>query len=359
MRFSILVMSLLILGWPFAASAVEADSGQTCADFKIRAAGNYSACLARAEIQGPGDEEGRAASCEAQLIRRFTRAERLDACPIEGNANEISGFLADVQTLVSEAVYDGTALPEVIEPACDPASENLADYEVWRREEGYWIGEYTFLGADGAPYESSGWNYPYDQYMGFIHLEIDGPKLSQRNVFLYRPQDAEKCTGELDEEGRPMDVVGDGTCGVHGNEKVFSADQMASDCQGGLAGPFVQGPFTLHTQTEIIGDDSVLYQVRLHEGGPLMQNQLTTLPGDGTRVRTAQGFVPFLPPGVPTWAYASYYRERKVSRDEFYATLEAVRAEYGIRVEDQCGFDNTNAPSGVTCEEHFGESVTP
>ena len=64
---------------------------------------------------------------------------------------------------------------------------DLMDFEAWKREEGYWIGEYTFLGADGDPYESSTWPYPYDHYMGFIHLAIDGPNLSQRNVFLYPP----------------------------------------------------------------------------------------------------------------------------------------------------------------------------
>jgi hypothetical protein len=64
---------------------------------------------------------------------------------------------------------------------------DLMDFETWKREEGYWVGEYTFLGADGDPYESSTWPYPYDHYMGFIHLAIDGPNLSQRNVFLYPP----------------------------------------------------------------------------------------------------------------------------------------------------------------------------
>ena len=29
---------------------------------------------------------------------------------------------------------------------------DLMDFEAWKREEGYWIGEYTFLGADGDPY---------------------------------------------------------------------------------------------------------------------------------------------------------------------------------------------------------------
>ncbi len=42
---------------------------------------------------------------------------------------------------------------------------------------------------------------------------------------------------------------GDGVCGVNGNEKVFGADQEASDCEGNLAGPYTQGGFTLDTTT--------------------------------------------------------------------------------------------------------------
>ncbi len=72
----------------------------------------------------------------------------------------------------------------------------MADYEVWKREEGYWYGEYTFLGAEGDPYVSSSWNYPYDHYYGFIHIELNGNALKQRNVFIYPPQTAEKCEAD-------------------------------------------------------------------------------------------------------------------------------------------------------------------
>ena len=47
--------------------------------------------------------------------------------------------------------------------ACDVDAVELADFEVWRREEGYWWGEYTFLGAEGDPFVSSSWNYGDDQ----------------------------------------------------------------------------------------------------------------------------------------------------------------------------------------------------
>ena len=144
----------------------------------------------------------------------------------------------EAKTLASTAC--GCACQDV----CDPSEENLADYEVWRREEGYWYGEYTFLGAEGDPYVSSSWNYPYDHYYGFIHIELDGNSLKQRNVFIYPPQTAEKCEADDSTEG-------DGVCGVNGNEKVFGADQEASDCEGNLAGPYTQGGFTLDTTTTV------------------------------------------------------------------------------------------------------------
>ena len=47
--------------------------------------------------------------------------------------------------------------------------------------------------------------------------------------------------------------------------------------------------FTNH-DLHAIGDDTVLYSVRIPDalGGGINQNQLTTLPGNGVRVRTAQ-----------------------------------------------------------------------
>ncbi len=350
LRIPILMLMLTLL--PAVASA---GSSRTCEDIKVRAAGRYAACLARTDLA----PQSAAGVCERQVTARFKRAERRGECVTGTGASEVSDFLTDVQTLVSNSIRNGDALPQIIEPECDPSKVNLLDFEAWRREEGYWIGEYTFLGADGAPFVSSNWPYRYDSYRGFIHLEVEGPSIRQRNVFLYPPSAEEDCTGEVDEMGVPLDVVGEGTCGETGNEKIFSADQDASDCDGNLAGPFFQGGFELATDTQLIGDDSVLYQVRLFEGGPLLQNQLTTLPGDDTRVRTAQGFAPFLPPGLPTWSYASYYRERKVSREEFYAALAETREEYSILESDYCGFDSSNAPSGVSCDEHFGESTAP
>jgi hypothetical protein len=59
-------------------------------------------------------------------------------------------------------------------PKCDPEKVNLSDYPQWRAEQGYWIGEYTFLKGDGSPFVSGNWNYPYDNYKGFITGNISG-----------------------------------------------------------------------------------------------------------------------------------------------------------------------------------------
>jgi hypothetical protein len=68
--------------------------------------------------------------------------------------------------------------------------KDLDNFEQWRGEVGYWIGEYTLLQGDGTPNESSTWPYPYDSYMGFISGNIKGGSYRQRNIFLYPPQTA-------------------------------------------------------------------------------------------------------------------------------------------------------------------------
>ena len=171
-----------------------------------------------------------------------------------------------------------------------------------------------------------------------IDLETKDPNLNKRMG-----------SGSVVGEG---DVVGIGTCSVNGNEKIFSADQTATDCSGSLSGPYSIGPFVVDTSTRIIGEDTVLYQVRLFEDGPLIQNQLTSLPGNDTRIRTAQGL------NSGNASYASFYRERRVLRDEFYAELAASRQANNILEVDQCGFDQGSQPSGITCDEHFGEDTS-
>ena len=196
--------------------------------------------------------------------------------------------------------------------------KDLDNFPQWREEVGYWLGEYSLYGKDGKPYTSSKWNYPYDQYKGFITGNISGyvPFFSimndnlylsigiliachiinifissshsgsyrQRNIFVYPPQAAAVCSTD-------NSVVGDGTCGENGNTKLFEADQSGSSCDGSIEGPFNSTGITTNTSTTLVGaDNAVLYQAYLPDsmGGGLIQSQLTTLSGENRRTRTAQ-----------------------------------------------------------------------
>ncbi|KJF94079.1 hypothetical protein [Photobacterium angustum] len=271
-------------------------------------------------------------------------AVKVNTTPEPVQSESVEAQTVDDSLSESESESESEILTQsATEPECDLESVNLLDFVPWQREEGWWVGEYTFLGADGDPNVSASWPYRYDHYRGFIHLEVIGNSIKQRNVFLYPAKNSSECDSV-------EDVVGSGICGDNGNEKVFSADQSASDCDGNLSGPFEAFGMTLSTTTTLIGDDTVLYQVRLPDGS-FTQNQLTTLPPNDTRVRTAQGF--FM--GAST--YASYYRERKVTKEEFVQLLEETRQEYNILELDYCGYDSGGSPSNVSCDEHFGVAL--
>lgn len=230
----------------------------------------------------------------------------------------------------------------------------LSAYPQWQEEVGYWIGDLSFYQADGTPNESSRWPYRYDNYKGFITGNISDQSYRQRNVFLYPPQTRERC-GETGDS-----VSGDGVCGVNGNSKTFEADQSdtVGACDGSLSGPFpfpgVPGGF-VDTKTTLVGsDNALLYQVSSQ--GMLIQSQLTTLSGNDRRTRTAQSFNPFNPssPSVPT--NASFYRERKVTKEEFYQELTKWLEEYNILDSDMCADPSTNESGYDVCVAHLEES---
>ena len=95
-----------------------------------------------------------------------------------------------------------------------------------------------------------------------------------------------------------------------------------------------------------------------------MQSQRTTITKSPTgqvyRTRTAQGFDTFVNFGQST--YASYYRERKVDKDEFYEELQNSIEVYNIIEEDLCSWDDQGqtVPNVVgsfqTCEDHLESS---
>merc|ERR1712127_219001 len=233
-------------------------------------------------------------------------------------------------------------------------ARDLDEFPQWREETGYWLGDLSFYGPGGAPYESPSWNYPYGDYRGFITGNIDGGTWGQRNVFLYPPQTAEKCATN-------NSTIGGGVCGTNGNSKIFFADQSISpdvkSCDGSIGGLFA-GLFD--TKTTLVGDgDALLYQVLFN--GALFQNQVTTLSGNGRRTRSAHSFNPFGgSPAIP--ASCSFYRERRVNETEFYAALEETLEEYSLLDADVCTRDSQgNLVDDVdggfdACQAHLDQS---
>lgn len=235
-------------------------------------------------------------------------------------------------------------------------SVDLEQFPQWREEVGYWIGELSLNGPGGLPFKSPDWNYPYAGYKGFITGNIKGGSYRQRNVFLYPPQTKENCIENN------QSVVGDGTCGTNGNSKIYEADQSnvnntIPSCDGTIEGPYA-GVF--HSKTTLVGNDNVLlYQV--YYQGKLFQSQMTTLNGEGSRTRTAHVFNPFGPTPSVLTSY-SFYRERRVEREEFYAKFSVALEEYGILDEDTCTHNSRgNRIEGIVggieaCKDHLEQS---
>lgn len=266
-------------------------------------------------------------------------------------------LISQIETVVGRRVSEKRRLKKggKGKKSCDPKDVQLSDYPQWREEEGYWIGEYSFFGAEGDPYVSAQWNYPYDHYKGFITGNINGNAYRQRNVFLYPPQTAENCSVD-------NTVAGAGVCGTNGNTRMFEADQSATTCSnvpgegGTIEGPYAGGAF--YTKTTLVGEENaLLYQVfynpvifGLSSDDVLNQSQLTTIvtnaQGQTTRVRTAQGFGL---DGSPT--YASFYRETKVTKEKFYEEFKTTLASFNILESDTC-----EGAGFAGCESHFEES---
>lgn len=227
-------------------------------------------------------------------------------------------------------------------------TKKLTDFDVWKREEGWWFGEYTFLTpTEGLVKYEPKTPFEYRHYYGFIRIELIDGNLIQRNLFIRPPVDLQQfsdssgnvsaetmrvygyltpCDYKLstDTSGNkiaiPIDYDGQPFNYLQGGESEFEAEQTIVDNDGNLQGPYVT-PFGNFPTNSIIKDDnSVLYNVKI--GSAIIQNQLTTLPNSNYRVRTAQGFGN---------GYASYYREVKLSGEsEFFTKLEEYRNTYNI-----------------------------
>lgn len=90
----------------------------------------------------------------------------------------------------------------------------------------------------------------------------------------------------------------------------------------------------------------------------------TTISSDSSntyRTRTAQGFDAFNPVDFGKSNYASYYRERRVTEDEFMQSLSDAISEYNILDGDLCKWDGFGSEvlsvgSLDACKLHLDES---
>ena len=83
---------------------------------------------------------------------------------LSGQADTTSGATASPtpDAATTGSTSSDAATPDAAEdvaPSCDLASLDLRDFEAWNREAGWWVGEYTLLGADGNPSVSQSWPY--------------------------------------------------------------------------------------------------------------------------------------------------------------------------------------------------------
>ena len=348
------VLGLAMLAWPSPGSADRdrhrEDDPAECAASKIEAAGRYSRCLSResAEAVEDGDIENR--HCEAKLERRFGKAERRNDCAVEGDAETIGEFLAEVQIAVDDAIVDGAELPDVIEPECNPETVNLLDFEYFQNDSGYWCGDATLLNAGGTPVQSDIFPYPYANYKVFFFNDIEGADLQNRTLAMYPPLSQERCD-ELDMQEIP-NVLGSGVCGENGAGKIYLSDQQASDCSGTLEGVFPIGSIPLFSESTLLTSQIQTYRQEYVEGGVLLLDGITTVLNDAL-VTNGQIWDPREAPGLPQ-LYGSYFdRLRKCSRVEFLAEIAIWSNHYNIPAGETCGLDSANQPSGTTCAEFF------
>lgn len=186
------------------------------------------------------------------------------------------------------------------------------------------------------------------QVLTTYNLNLVRNAYRQRNVFVYPPQAQSVCNSYSVGE---TSTLGSGTCGINGNTKIFEADQRSTTCDGGNIEGVWAGMFP--TKTTLIGDNALLYQVYYNEA--LVQSQLTTITEDASgkmyRTRSAQGFDPMSQRSNSM----SYYRERKVSKDVFYAEFSHAITTNNIKVDDLCKVDpnSTEVGSFEKCVDHL------
>jgi len=333
------------------------DTGE-CVSQKIDATGVYYRCLSREvadSLMGDFDENR---SCEKRLDRKFRRAERHHVCPVEGDAETIAEFLAKVQFAVDDTIITGDALPPIEDPhGCDPATQDLLDFEYYANQDGYWCGDATTLGSDGNPFQINAFPHPYANYKIFIQVKVEGPELKTKTLVIYPRESFERCL-EIEEAGFPTSLVPGGRCGVNGAGKVYVGNEVASDCKGGLVGVFPLGQLQFFAESKLLSERIQVYRQETEEGGALILDDVSTLQDDAW-VLTGQLWNPRQAPGLPQLEGNFFDRMHKCSKREFFGQIAHWGHQFKVPRGRICGLDSGNQLTNESCFEFFRDDTAP
>ena len=86
-------------------------------------------------------------------------SDNANAVKVNTTPEPIQSESVEVQAVDNNLSESESLTQSAPESECDLESVNLLDFVPWQREEGWWVGEYTFLGADGDPNVSASWPY--------------------------------------------------------------------------------------------------------------------------------------------------------------------------------------------------------
>lgn len=241
------------------------------------------------------------------------------------------------------------------DPRYDPdASNNLNDQDpIYKKLEGFWIGEYVFYDGSGdvmppSLYDETygfGWPYDYSSYRGAINITVDGSRYMQHNYFFYPPASVEFCEANANPAPGKVNAYGSGICGVNGGFKSFDAFGTSSHEKDGTmislpgAGTYanfvnINRPIDTNTMLYTSTDNSTQFHSQIN----------VFYPDENHRTRTAYGFDYNMPGQNSALMYSSLYKEVKVTEEEFLQALQDYGPLYNVPTNDIASF-----PMEETC----------
>lgn len=228
------------------------------------------------------------------------------------------------------------------------ASINLQDQDpIWKKLEGFWIGNYTFYDGNGDVFPTSlyneqygyGWPYDYNSYRGAINITISGSRYYQHNYFFYPPASKEFCAENSVPPLGMANAYGAGVCGVNGGFKSFDAFGTSSHEKDGTMHS-LPGAGTYADFVNIalpIDAETMLYTST--DNKTQFHSQMNVFyPDANHRTRTAYGFDYTTPGQNSALMYSSLYKEIKVPEEEFIQTLRKFGSHYNVPANDIASF---------------------